>query len=119
MNTHDKNTTRACSYIQKRVEGIPALIERLNAAAGYLAEYGWFDESRIERYSRHEQIDQVREAIGEAAAVWGIPATVRALGALERQNAWYVSGWNHNVTQLCEEWQRKTSWEDTEWNDSE
>ncbi len=105
----DKNTARAIRRIQRKVATIPATLEKLRGAAELLAAYGWFDESNIERYSQYDQLDMVRDAIGETAEMWSVPATARALIAYEERNAWFVSGREHNATNLLERWKARNS----------
>ena len=112
MKKHDKATVRAYGHIQKRIEEVPAILERLSAAAELLASYGWFDEDKVERFSRWEQFDLLGKAIGEAAEIWGVSATERVVRVLDERQAPLIWGWDYNVPELLERWLEGKSSED-------
>ncbi len=109
MNKTNKATARVHAHIQKRVENMSATLDKLRDAAETLVAYGWFEDNDVERFSRYEHLDIVRDAIGEAAELWGVPATERVVRALEVRNAWPVSGYGHNVPELLERWKERES----------
>ncbi|MFZ2886289.1 MAG: hypothetical protein WA021_00540 [Minisyncoccia bacterium] len=112
MKSENEATARAYKHLHTKAEEIPKTLKRLSEAAELLVAYGWFEENNVERFSRHERLDMVRDAIGEAAQTWGIPATERALCALETRVPWFVSGWDHDVPELLKRWQEQLSQED-------
>ncbi len=108
MNTN-KATIHAYRHIQNKVMQTQATLQRLEEAAELLTRHGWFEENNIERFGRYEFLDGVRDAIGEAADLWGVPATEKIVRALQQRNEWFLSGWSFDVPELLERWRESQS----------
>jgi nucleoside-diphosphate-sugar epimerase len=103
-----QNATRAYTHIRDQKACIPERIDCLVDAAEVLAQRGWFDHTRIEKYSRHEWFDMMREIIGEAASKYGIPGTTAALTMLARKDSWLCS-WTSEIVQLRDAYECSTN----------
>ena len=107
MTSNYQGATAAYQHISARLNAIPSRLDELRQAAELLVCYGWFDHSKLEKYSRHEWFNMMEEAIGEAASMYGVSGTVAALHVLGKKNLW-LDEWVTQVPRLLNDYECST-----------